>query len=66
MPLSAGSRLGAYEVGDPLGAGGMSACGRSARATRDAQATRGWDVDRDERLFTLDRFALVGATPGGR
>ena len=35
MPLTPGSRLGSYEVIAPLGAGGMSACGRSERAQRD-------------------------------
>ena len=34
MPLTAGSRLGSYEVIAPIGAGGMSARGRSERAQR--------------------------------
>ena len=34
MPLNTGTRLGPYEILSPIGAGGMSACGRSERATR--------------------------------
>ena len=34
MPLSAGTHLGPYEIISALGAGGMSACGRSERAKR--------------------------------
>jgi hypothetical protein len=34
MPLTPGTRLGPYEVIAPLGAGGMSACGRGERAQR--------------------------------
>ena len=30
MPLTAGTRLGSYEIVAPIGAGGMSACGRGA------------------------------------
>jgi hypothetical protein len=30
MPLTPGTRLGTYEVIAPLGAGGMTACGRRA------------------------------------
>src|SRR5262247_2477909 len=34
MPLNAGTRLGPYLVEAPIGAGGMSACGRDERAQR--------------------------------
>ena len=33
--LTAGMRIGIYEIVAPLGAGGMSACGRDERAKRD-------------------------------
>jgi hypothetical protein len=36
MPLTAGTRLGPYEITDVLGAGGMSAGGRGGRAERVA------------------------------
>jgi hypothetical protein len=35
MPLTAGTRLGSYEVIDALGAGGMSACGPRAERVRE-------------------------------
>ena len=31
MPLTAGTRLGPYEILAPIGAGGMSACGHAER-----------------------------------
>ena len=34
MPLTAGSRLGPYDIVGAIGAGGMSACGRGERAQR--------------------------------
>ena len=48
MPFDAGMRLGPYEIVAPLGAGGMSACGRGERAAGvpNAGPTRGsraWD-----------------------
>jgi hypothetical protein len=34
-----GARLGPYEIVAPLGAGGMSACGRAEPRTRESEAT---------------------------
>jgi hypothetical protein len=42
MPLTAGARLGPYEILAPLGAGGMgSACGRGRAIGREAAVSGG-------------------------
>ena len=47
MALTAGTRLGPYEILSAIGAGGMSARGRSERAQRDELLARGGGAPRD-------------------
>jgi hypothetical protein len=46
MALSAGTRLGPYEILSVVGAGGMSACGRGERAQRVEPPRRGGGAPR--------------------
>ena len=41
MALSVGTRIGPYEITDAIGAGGMSACGHTARE-RDVSISSRW------------------------
>ena len=64
MSLSAGSRLGPYEVIAQLGVGGMSACGRSERAQRD-ELQRGGPRAMNRRPPEESAAPQGGASGGG-
>ena len=56
MPLTTGTRLGAYEIQSVLGAGGMSACGHAEAAAMRCRgegigvnSRRGWGPSANER-----------------
>jgi len=54
MALSAGRRLGPYEIVSPLGAGGMSTCGY-AEPGRQGMSVRtrwGWGPSASEEMLT--------------
>jgi hypothetical protein len=57
MPLTAGSRLGPYEIVSPLGVGGMSACGHAEPRTCESEV-------RHRRQFARGRGPQRGSRVG--
>src|SRR5262247_1228537 len=62
MPLNAGTRLGPYLVEAPIGAGGMSACGRDERAQRVEFPRVGGGAPRAPRSASAEPMPLNAGT----